>query len=345
MSSSWIRTGLKYAALLAPTAFLGALVVLVALGAAVTGVLRDPAHFADAPGLIQKLTKAVYWHTRRHWHTVPECVLFDPELLYRPRPGSCVFENAEFSTAMHFDARGARVTPTPAPAANDESSLPRVVVVGDSHAMGWGVQDHETFASVLASEYGYRTVNLAVSSYGTPRELSRLRRDAALEPGDVVVIQYCDNDLAENRYFAESGERRRYEPAELQALLDYRPARVKPLPVAGVILRLAWKDVVDAVGGAFDESDPATDPTAAFLKVLEASPELEGHAVLVVAINGPALGTHLDQDRLAAAGLPLLVPQLSQDEFLDIDDHMRPRGHRAVAAALDAAIRGRGRAQ
>jgi hypothetical protein len=341
MSSSWIRTGLRYAALLAPTVFLAALVALVALGAAVTGVLRDPARFADAPRLIQKLTKAVYWHTRRHWHTVPECVLFDPELLYRPRPGSCVFENAEFSTTMHFDARGARVTPTPAPAAAEQGPLPRVVVVGDSHAMGWGVQDHETFASILAREYGYRTVNLAVSSYGTPRELSRLRRDAVLEPGDVVVIQYCDNDLAENRHFAESGEPRRYEPAALEALLNYRPARVAPLPVAGVILRLAWKDVVDAVRGAFDESDPATDPTSAFLKVLEAYPELEGHAVLVVAINGPLLGTHLDHDRLAAAGFPLLVPDLSDGDFLDIDDHMRPRGHRAVAAALDAAIRGR----
>jgi hypothetical protein len=79
--------------------------------------------------------------------------------------------------------------------------------------------------------------------------------------------------------------------------------------------------------------------------VIEAHPELKGHPVLVVAINGPALGTHLDRDRLADAGLPLLVPQLSQDEFLDIDDHMRPRGHRAVAATLDAAIRGRDRAR
>ena len=345
MSSSWTRTGLKYAALLAPTAFLAALVALVALGAAVTGVLRDPEHFDDASELVRKLTKAVYWHTRRHWHTVPECVLFDPELLYRPRPGSCLFENAEFSTTMHFDAQGARVMPLPAPAADDESSMPRVVIVGDSHAMGWGVQDQETFASVLARDYSYRTVNLAVSSYGTPRELLRLRRDFTLEPGDIVVIQYCDNDFAENRQFAGSGERRRYEPAELQALLDYRPARVSPLPVAGVILRLAWKDAIDAVRRGFDESDTATDATSAFLKVLEAHAELEGHPVLVVAINGPGLGTHLDEVRLAAAGLPLLVPQLSQDEFLDIDDHMRPRGHRAVAAALDAAIRGRGRAR
>jgi len=341
MSSSWIRAGIKYAILLAPTALLTALVALVVLGALVTGVLRDPSRFGNAPELVRKLTKAVYWHTRTHWHTVPECVLFDRELLYRPRPGSCMFENAEFSTAMHFDSQGARVTPAPAPAAGDQDPLPRIVVVGDSHAMGWGVRDHETFAGILASEYGYRTVNLAVSSYGTPRELLRLRRDFVLRPGDVVVIQYCDNDLQENRHFAESGRSRRYEPSELESLLAYRPARVAALPVAGIILRLAGNDVVGAVRGMRAGPGAAVDPTADFLKVLATYPELSERQVLVVAINGPGLGTHLDTARLAAAGFPLLVPELSDGDFLDIDDHMRPRGHRAIAAALDAAIRDR----
>src|SRR5262245_21935930 len=164
MSSSSIRKAIQYALLLMPAACLAGLVVLVGIGAWVASILRDPAGYAEAPAAIQTLTRATYWHTRRHWHTVPECVQFDEELLYRPRPGSCTFENAEFRTTLHFDAHGARLTPAPR---DTGKPRPRLVIVGDSHAMGWGVQDDETFASVLASEYGYPTVNLGVSSYGT----------------------------------------------------------------------------------------------------------------------------------------------------------------------------------
>ncbi len=294
---------------------------------------------------IQKLIKAVYWHTRRHWHTVPECVLFDPDLLYRPRPGSCVFENAEFNTTMHFDAQGARVTPPPVSAAGDEGPLPRVVVVGDSHAMGWGVQDHETFASILASEFGYRTVNLAVSSYGTPRELLRLRRDFLLQPDDVVVIQYCDNDFAENEQYAVNASIGPYRIEDLQHLFDYRPAQASALPVAGVILRLIWQDLARALASRPSHDHAGPEATRAFLTVLAGFPELRRQRLLVVAINGPGAGTHLEAAELSAARIPLIVTELARDDFLEIDDHMRPRGHHAVATALDAAIRGRGRAR
>lgn len=345
MSSSWIKTLLKYALLLTPGTVLTVLILLVAGGAWVASILRDPARFHDAPKVVQMMTRAVYWHTRKHWHTVPECVQFDTELLYRPRPGECVFENAEFRTVMHFDERGARRTPVPTPVPADTPPKPRLVIVGDSHAMGWGVDDHETFASVLASEHGYQTVNLAVSSYGTPRELMRLQRDFALAPEDVVVIQYCDNDFAENQQFAASPTIGPYRQEELQHLFDYRPTDSSALPVAGVLLRLTWKDVARLLKGDSDRGREGPDPTASLLAALDAFPQLRSHRVLVVAINGPGVRTHLSGERLAAAGIPLLETELSAADFLDIDDHMRPGGHRKVAAALDAAIRGPAREQ
>lgn len=338
MSSSSIRRALHYALLLTPAALLVGLVLLVGAGAWVTAILREPARYPDSPALVRTLTRAAYWHTRRHWHTVPECVEFDRDLLYRPRPGSCVFENAEFRTTLRFDGRGARRTPPPAAAT--DGPRPRLVVVGDSHAMGWGVEDSETFASYLASEHGYPTVNLAVSSYGTPRELLRLSRDFELAADDVVVIQYCDNDLEEGRHYFASASLDPFRPEDLQKLFDYRPARTAALPVAGVLLRLTWEAFVKRLGfgGAAVAAD-APDPTATFLRVVASHPELSGHRVLVVAINGPGRGTHLSAEALAREDLPLVVPQLSPADFLDIDDHMRPRGHRAVAAAIDAAIR------
>ena len=40
-----------------------------------------------------------------------------------------------------------------------------------------------------------------------------------------------------------------------------------------------------------------------------------------------------------AGGVLLIVPKLTADDFLRIDDHMRPRGHRTVARAIADALR------
>ncbi len=340
MSSNWISAAIKHTLLLTPAFVLIALIALVATGAWVTAILHEPARIADAPALIRTLTRAAYWHTRTHWHTVPECVVFDPDLLYRPRPGSCVFANAEFRTTMHFDARGARRTPDSPPPVELTARTPRLIIVGDSHAMGWGVEDHETFASVLASAHAYRTVNLAVSSYGTPRELLRLERDFALEPDDLVIIQYCDNDLAEGRHFMESGRVGPYQVDELDALFAYQPTPVSAMPVAGLLLRLFWKDVWKRLAGKrTNDGTGAASPTDAFLHALESHRVLRNRRVIVVAINGPGIGTHLSADRLAAAGISLLVPALDSGDFFSIDDHMRAQGHAKVADQLAEAIR------
>ena len=86
---------------------------------------------------------------------------------------------------MHFDERGARRTAAPTHlAAHSIGEGARVIVLGDSHAMGWGVEDYDTFRQCTGLEFGYETVNLGVSSYGTVRELRRLER--ALDSGQVM---------------------------------------------------------------------------------------------------------------------------------------------------------------
>ena len=47
-------------------------------------------------------------------------------------------------------------------------------MLGDSHAMGWGVGQGGSAAAGLARKSGRRVLNAAVSSYGTARELSLL---------------------------------------------------------------------------------------------------------------------------------------------------------------------------
>lgn len=345
MSSSSTRRILKYAILLAPTGVLAVLLIVVGLGAWVSAILREPARYPDSPALVRTLARSSYWYTRTHWHTVPQCVQFDDELLYRPRPGECLFENAEFRTFMHFGEDGTRATPSAGSAETASGSRPRLVIIGDSHAMGWGVNDDETFASILASAHGYPTANLAVSSYATPRELRRLTRDFSLRPEDILILQYCDNDLEENRAFALRGNPVRYDRDQFDALLRYRPTSPGVLPVAGLILKLVLQETVQTISAGAARprrnsvgAGTTLAPTAALLRVLEAFPAVAGRVRLVVAVNGPGQRTHLSAVDLANAGIALVEPELDRSQYFDLDDHMRASGHRAVAAQIARAL-------
>ncbi len=328
---------LRHCLLFLPYVALLGVVLLLFLGYRVTAVLRQPASYDFAGSIVQTLTRAVYWRTRTHWQMVRECAQFDVELLYRPRPGSCEFRNAEFSTTMRFDDRGARWTPEPS-ITDGTGQLPRIIVLGDSYAMGWGVDDDQTFASVLTSRFGYPTVNLGVSSYATPRELRRLERDFELRDDDIIVIQYSENDLEENRAFAGVRRTGPYEPGELEAMQTYRPTPVATVPVAGLILRIAAHDLIARAAAIFRRTGaPAggqLDHTEAFLAVLDTHSQWRKHRTFIVPINRPGQNIPLAESRLRAAGVELIVPRLQSGDFFSIDDHLRPRGHDAVAAAI-----------
>jgi hypothetical protein len=151
---------------------------------------------------------------RRYWQTDPECVVFDPDLLYKPKLGECKFANPEFATTLHFDEKG-RVSEHPSEGVG-------IAVLGDSHAMGWGVEDDETFSALLEKKTHRPVYNLGVSSYETYRELIRLEKSGLIDKVDTIIIQYCDNDLPPNEYFvahSSATARVRYAPKDLEPLM------------------------------------------------------------------------------------------------------------------------------
>jgi lysophospholipase L1-like esterase len=123
------------------------------------------------------------------------CSRYDPEVTYTLRPGSCVFRGAEFSDAYRINSLGVR---------DDEDSLqaPRIVVLGDSVTMGWGVAQEDAYPQVLERTLGIRVLNAGISSYGTARELMLLRR-IDTSGMRTLIIQYSNNDDVENRSFLE----------------------------------------------------------------------------------------------------------------------------------------------
>ncbi|MEM6964368.1 MAG: hypothetical protein AAF573_06355 [Bacteroidota bacterium] len=126
----------------------------------------------------------------------PELSQYDPELFYTLKPGSHTFSNLEFSTNFSVNSLGVR---------DDHNSIknPKIICLGDSYTMGWGVEHHETFTQRLEKKTNVKVLNAGVSSYGTAREkilLDRLQIDSC----KLLIIQFCDNDLIENRSFVEN---------------------------------------------------------------------------------------------------------------------------------------------
>ena len=80
--------------------------------------------------------------------------------------------------------------------------------------MGWGVNDDETFASIISSRVQVPVLNLGVASYGTVRELMRVRMHSRLDEANCIFIQYSWNDFQENAVFLNS--RRLARPHDFQ---------------------------------------------------------------------------------------------------------------------------------
>lgn len=123
----------------------------------------------------------------------PHCAHYDSTRFYELNPGNFNFSNREFSNEFRVNSQGFR---------DDEKSLdyPKIVVLGDSYTMGWGVDQDQTYPQLLENVMGYGVLNTGISSYGTAREISSLDK-VNTDSMEYLIIQYCPNDLVENKQF------------------------------------------------------------------------------------------------------------------------------------------------
>jgi len=162
--------------------------------------LKYPAVHKILPDIMTKISRRVYFnYDMNSAQYLPECARFDPHLGYTLKPGKCVFSDYEFSTKYTINSLGVRDI-------EEALNFPQIVVVGDSYAMGWGVEQDETFAKIIEAKTGRTVLNCSCSSYGTAREmmlLKRVKRDRM----KYLIIQYCNNDYEENLSFLNSGNK------------------------------------------------------------------------------------------------------------------------------------------
>ncbi|NJD35705.1 MAG: SGNH/GDSL hydrolase family protein [Betaproteobacteria bacterium] len=270
--------------------------------------------------------------TRSIWQNQANCVVFDDELIYKPKIGTCQFNNPEFKTTLNFSAEGRFTGGKPAG--------PGIAVIGDSHAMGWGVQDEETFAAGLQKLSGRPVYNLAVSSYGTVREVLRLEKSGLLDKVDTIVIQYCNNDLPENRRGQITGideNRKKFEKIT-QGEKSFSGLLRMIRKTYSFAFSFPFKRMKTKAAKPPEDFSPHYAPLMA---VLASHASLKNKRVLIFYSNG-----NRRQFRAFPTGRDKLLPNvefidmsLDAGDFYRLDDHLTAAGHRKVAEGILRAIR------
>ncbi|MBT3407365.1 SGNH/GDSL hydrolase family protein [archaeon] len=82
-----------------------------------------------------------------------------------------------------------------------EKTKKRVILLGDSITLGWGVQNNETFSKVLENYLGenYEVINAGVGNYNTYCEYFSLKKYSYLNP-DLIIVGFYLNDFEQIKY-------------------------------------------------------------------------------------------------------------------------------------------------
>nr|WP_295930579.1 hypothetical protein [uncultured Dyadobacter sp.] len=296
---------------------------------------------------------------------------FSPDLGYVLRPGSeHVHSGLEYENMFRINSFGLR---------DDEDSMdqPKLVFLGDSFTMGWGIDQDRTYADLTGKKLGIKTLNAGISSYGTFREMvlfSKIKRDSC----QLVVLQYCENDREENEARNEpnaQGQLLTAEKFENTAVFNrinetYFPMRFTYFFVREKdLLKRIWTSplaVTDEIGGALQAwiqgkpLPPATPPARKTAAELQIHTEyfFKSLAKIRKFYQGNIIVTHLDglpiqpdimeafEAEARRTGDPHLffLPVhnlLSAKHYYPIDGHINASGHERISEALVHLIRER----
>lgn len=301
----------------------------------------------------------------------PERELFwkyDARLGWAHQPGQeGSFQTESFRITVHINDKGLRDREH---TYERPGNTPRILVMGDSFAWGYGVEEPERFSQRLEAMLGAEVINAGVSGYSTDQELLWYQDEGSRYDTDLVIVVFSGNDIGHNeqqhvytvyykpRFVSNAGELvltgypvpKTGPPGRFVYALSQRTALGYFLIQRFFELR-TWYGALQAKaeqGHALAASPgAAAEPfalTLALLNEMRTTANSKGATFLVVATdrwwNSPAKATYADflEELQSEAFLVLDVealPGFNREAMLIPNDgHWSGAGHAFVAEAI-----------
>ena len=264
---------------------------------------------------------------RNIWQTQNECVEFDNQLIFIPKIGKCFFNNPEFRTELNFTNEGRD---------NGNNSFQKdtknsIAVIGDSYAMGWGVNDNETFAANLERETGIKVYNLAVSGYSTERSLLRLKKLNLIDEVKTIIIQYCYNDYPENKTH-------NYQKNNINNSQKYESILNEKLSIAKRLrksIRYSLKIPIEIIFNIKEQHNWESHKYL-FEEIINKYEFLSDKKIIVIGVNGPNKNflNFPSGNSKNIPNLKYINIDYEKKDFFIIDDHLNVSGHKKISDEL-----------
>ena len=154
----------------------------------------------------EAMTRILFWHSldfdMEMWKyaTQVKVASSDPNLGHKHGPNRDALLMGVRVTTNQFGLRGGATT------LRKPEKTYRILVVGDSLTMGWGVEQDQTFSAVLERRMNaepphgfpasvrYEVLNLGVGNYNTVQEVTLLRSVGLQFDPDLILLAYFIND-------------------------------------------------------------------------------------------------------------------------------------------------------
>ena len=121
---------------------------------------------------------------------------YDSLLGWEHEPGQeGIFETQQFRTSVQINDKGLRDRPHTYERQNDQE---RILVLGDSFAWGYGVEESERFSQLLEKSIDVEVINAGVSGYSTDQELLWYQNEGNKYDTDLVLLVVTGNDVGDN---------------------------------------------------------------------------------------------------------------------------------------------------
>ena len=280
---------------------------------------------------IKSIQKKLYFKGYRNiWQYKNDCAVYDKYLLYKPKEGKCIFKNSEFETELNFDKFSRNHNNTKKNI--DQNNY--ILVLGDSVGMGWGVNDEETFAYHLEKLSKKKVYNMSVSSYGTVREIKRMKLSPYYENSKTIIIQYHPNDLGENKNlnFDTTYEKTDYDNFFKNS--SNNPSNIKLiLRIYKSSLRLFFSDLNDIIFREKNLELHEFEEHQKFLEhIIKKNIDLDEKKVLVILVLQPWQKVINFPKNTNKIKYKLI--KLEKLDFFNIDDHPNSSGHLKIAKSI-----------